>query len=56
MSAEDSEKVHKQEEDVKKHNQDMEQRYDRANSQLSQSGELGSLGPEVDNKGHVKGK
>lgn len=56
MSAEDSQKMHQQEEDVKKHNEDIEKRYDRAISQLSESGEEGALESEVNEKGHVKGE
>ncbi|EAS32588.3 uncharacterized protein CIMG_03612 [Coccidioides immitis RS] len=59
LSEEDSRKLQYDEEEVKKHNEDVERRYDRAISQVSDKGdkgELGTLDTEVDDKGHIRGE
>jgi hypothetical protein len=48
-------KVAEQEEHVKQHNEEVEQRYDRAFSQINQEGEVETLGSEMED-GHPKGE
>ncbi|WEW55103.1 hypothetical protein PRK78_000531 [Emydomyces testavorans] len=56
LSAEDSQKMERQEDDVKRHNEDIERRYDRAINQVSDKGEIGTLNTEVKDTGHIKGE
>ncbi|OJD21829.1 hypothetical protein ACJ73_06832 [Blastomyces percursus] len=48
LSPEDQKKQEEAEKDVKKHNEDMEKRYDRASVQLGNKGEFRSLEEEVE--------
>lgn len=55
MSAEEADKESQEKEGVRRHNEDVEQRYDRAFSQITQEGEYTALDSEMEN-GHPKGE
>lgn len=55
-STEDAKHQEDEKKNVRKHNEDIEQRYDRAYSQISQDGEYTALDSEVDKNGKPKGE
>ena len=55
MSESERRAQEEREEDVRKHNEDMEKRYDRAFTQITQDGEVKPLESEVD-EGGIKGE